>query len=456
MILSCSLLQKKTSRFIFLAVANPEGGEQKDVPQKAPEASDTRPLDVQIAEKKGQIDALVQQIDDPNGPYAALGEKARQDLVGRLKSESLDLRAATDQDKEAALREADRVLQEISTGLQTDLLQIVDRAKKRKDTARERENVDPALKAERIRLAGDMRQFAQRNAWSGVEDRYSELVKLARKGLPMTADDHYLGYQAAKARGDEKTAEKRLALSVDPTKLPEPTPDPKPEESKPPEPPHDARPVDAPDAPKSERTERAPRGPTAKISRPQDTWERPKNTPLPAGEVDPLLKSKYDNASKEADQFADRGAWNGVEDQWKILDGLAQKGVPLSANDYFLGSRAALNGGDLVEARNRARNGLVAHPTDSTLLAERDVYENGFGPVALRYKGDAGLTPDVMPFPPQERMAITAAQEQLQNGGQFTGLLPVGDYTIGTMAFTVTKDQVAVRDSDAKKETRSV
>lgn len=55
--------------------------------------------------------------------------------------------------------------------------------------------------AEHIRLAEEMRKLAARNAWRGVEAKYTGMLELEKKGVQITVEDHLLGVQAARQLG---------------------------------------------------------------------------------------------------------------------------------------------------------------------------------------------------------------------------------------------------------------
>jgi hypothetical protein len=63
-------------------------------------------------------------------------------------------------------------------------------------------------RAERLRLSEEMKKLAQRNAWTGVERKYEELLAL---GIDLPAEDHLLGAQGARFLG--KTFEVYTRLS---------------------------------------------------------------------------------------------------------------------------------------------------------------------------------------------------------------------------------------------------
>jgi hypothetical protein len=73
--------------------------------------------------------------------------------------------------------------------------------------------------AEQVRLDEDMRRLASRGLWDGVERSYLELVYLSTHGVVVTADQHDLGAEAARNRGDAQGAHERLlrAQEVSPT-----------------------------------------------------------------------------------------------------------------------------------------------------------------------------------------------------------------------------------------------
>jgi hypothetical protein len=67
---------------------------------------------------------------------------------------------------------------------------------------------------EHVRLSEEMRRFAKRNAWKGVETAYQELLDLEEKGVALTYDDHYLAAQAARAMGDINAVHERLTKAM--------------------------------------------------------------------------------------------------------------------------------------------------------------------------------------------------------------------------------------------------
>ncbi len=67
-----------------------------------------------------------------------------------------------------------------------------------------------AEKAEHLQLYEEMRKYAARNAWAGVESNYKRLLILAEKGEVLTYEDHRLGAEAARALGNMGACRERL------------------------------------------------------------------------------------------------------------------------------------------------------------------------------------------------------------------------------------------------------
>ncbi|MCP4808591.1 MAG: hypothetical protein GY884_24875 [Proteobacteria bacterium] len=79
---------------------------------------------------------------------------------------------------------------------------------------------DPALTAEYRRLHEEASKLAGKNRWEGVERLYVQMVEL---GIDVTFDDHMLGAQAARDRGDTVEMLVRLDKAAIVEPLPEAT-----------------------------------------------------------------------------------------------------------------------------------------------------------------------------------------------------------------------------------------
>ncbi len=72
--------------------------------------------------------------------------------------------------------------------------------------------------AEYDRLGHEMRSRAQRNAWDGVERSYLALLET---NIPLSAEQHYYGAQAAQAAGDVSSSRERVLRALEVAELQE-------------------------------------------------------------------------------------------------------------------------------------------------------------------------------------------------------------------------------------------
>jgi len=68
--------------------------------------------------------------------------------------------------------------------------------------------------AEHRQISEEMDRLAARNAWTGVERNFVQLLDLQEAGVVITYDEWYLGAQAARALGDMGSCRTRLAEAV--------------------------------------------------------------------------------------------------------------------------------------------------------------------------------------------------------------------------------------------------
>ena len=159
-------------------------------------------------------------------------------------------------------------------------------------------------------------------------------------------------------------------------------------------------------------------------------------SPVYAGEVE---DAEHIRLTEEMRRLSKRNAWKGVEAAYIELEVLRDKReVPLTYEDYWLGAQSARAMGDINAVYRRLK---LAAKTDGT----REVIEwlsdldGNYGQVDIvsRKKEDVTLAPAAMPFAPDQRAAIEAAQAQVVAAGKYQGLLPKGDYSFGPEALTV-------------------
>ena len=69
-------------------------------------------------------------------------------------------------------------------------------------------------RAEHRQISEEMERLAQRNAWTGVERNFVQLLELQEAGEVITYEEWHLGAQAARALGDMGSCRDRLAQAV--------------------------------------------------------------------------------------------------------------------------------------------------------------------------------------------------------------------------------------------------
>jgi hypothetical protein len=158
--------------------------------------------------------------------------------------------------------------------------------------------------------------------------------------------------------------------------------------------------------------------------------------PVFAGEVE---EAEHIRLTEEMRRLSKRNAWKGVEAAFVELEQLRDKrDVELSYEDYWLGAQSARAMGDINAVYNRLKLAAKADGTREVIEWLSDLDTN-YGQVVLESKKKevVALTPAAMPFAPDQRAAIEAAQAQVAEGGEYSGLLPKGAYTFGPESITV-------------------
>jgi hypothetical protein len=155
------------------------------------------------------------------------------------------------------------------------------------------------------------------------------------------------------------------------------------------------------------------------------------------------LEAEHVRLSEEVRMLATRNAWRGVEASYEKLEDLERHGVALTADDLWYGAQAARSLGDLSSAYARLKN-AQSLGTNEAIDQWANEIEKSYGPVDLsvdvRYAGTVVLAPAEMPFDPEGRSAIEAAQESLQQTRAYRGILPRGRYELGGETFEVGSD----------------
>ncbi len=146
---------------------------------------------------------------------------------------------------------------------------------------------------------------------------------------------------------------------------------------------------------------------------------------------------------QEIGKLAQRNAWSGVE---RTFLALVEVGLPMTLEDYQLGGLAAMQRGEMLEAKIRLQK---ARQAGEPVLAAGSPYQevertleeldSRYGMVHLMALGDAlpVLVRDDAPFSTNEKQAITWARQRVSENRAFMGLLPIGGYRLDSALFTV-------------------
>jgi hypothetical protein len=162
-----------------------------------------------------------------------------------------------------------------------------------------------------------------------------------------------------------------------------------------------------------------------------------------AGEVE---RAEHTRLSEEMRKFAQRNVWSGVETSYRKLLDLEARGESIDAKEHLLGAQSARALGDATSARARyvrAKEGGAGADADPA-IAEIDA---NFGAVSIKiergYTGPRALTIAEPPFLPDQRACLEYVTKVVAEGQSYTGLLPLGDYTVDGKTFSAKVGETA-------------
>ena len=176
-----------------------------------------------------------------------------------------------------------------------------------------------------------------------------------------------------------------------------------------------------------------------------------------ASAMDAATQAEYWRLHDEMERLAKRQVWTGVARLYNEM--IELEGVVLTYDDYVAGAMAARHEGDVLEAYERL---TAAAKIDGT----REVIEwlwsidTAYGRVTLVTDppGPSTLDIETMPMLPDQRAAVEAARRQVEEEGDYDGMLPEGTYTFADQTFTVTPGpkevRIEVTPLDDKKKRR--
>lgn len=154
--------------------------------------------------------------------------------------------------------------------------------------------------------------------------------------------------------------------------------------------------------------------------------------PTTAQRLQTAAGAQHVQQQEEIRRLAERNAWKGVETAFQDILALQAQGEHPTAADLMAGAQAARALGSALDVRMRLVQAYSLAPTTET-VQWLNAIESGYGAVALRSerKEVLPLEPVTMPFAPDMRAAIEAANQALAQTRRFDGLLPEGLYRWG-------------------------
>lgn len=147
------------------------------------------------------------------------------------------------------------------------------------------------------------------------------------------------------------------------------------------------------------------------------------------------VEAEHQRLSDEIEKLAKRQVWTGVERKYRDLERL---GTEPTFEDLVYGATAARELGDVKRSYERLKLAVRLQGTKEIVDWLWDI-DNNYGSVELLTvpSRSAELTMAELPFDPNQRKAVEAAQESARQDGIFVGMLPKGDYVFATQRFTV-------------------
>ncbi len=142
-------------------------------------------------------------------------------------------------------------------------------------------------------------------------------------------------------------------------------------------------------------------------------------------------EAEFRQLREETVRLAEKNAWAGVETKFLEMSALP---VDMPVEVVRLGADAARNRGDIWLAYQRLLVVMQKAPEDAQVHEQVRALRERFGRLTVRrVEAKAiALTVREIPFSPDERGAIEHAAAVLQETGGFDGMLPAGDYDLGT------------------------
>ena len=151
--------------------------------------------------------------------------------------------------------------------------------------------------------------------------------------------------------------------------------------------------------------------------------------------ADEATQAEYRRLARDMERLSKRQVWQGVDKRFRELQNTKES---IEFEHCLIGAQAAQELGNMENVQDRLQLALKVKRKKRVINWLSEINEN-YGRVTLKAtsKGEVDLLPNEMPMDPIKNKSIVIAQNRLQEKGEFSGLLPTGEYTFIGHPFTV-------------------
>ena len=171
-------------------------------------------------------------------------------------------------------------------------------------------------------------------------------------------------------------------------------------------------------------------------------------------------KAEMTRILEDMKQFREKGNWEAVEKRYQQLSDFSKADPTVEM--YLLGAEASRNLGNVSEMKSRLTQALAIEETER-VRQWYDSIDATYSIVTIKVSKKFETVPELaigmMPFLPDQQLALAFAQQIIQQDRKFQGYLPFGDYTIAGTSFTVSQgsaDTVVVKPEGGESSNDAV
>jgi hypothetical protein len=142
---------------------------------------------------------------------------------------------------------------------------------------------------------------------------------------------------------------------------------------------------------------------------------------------------------EDMQNFRKRGNWAGVEK--KYSSALVFRKAVVQSEIHLIAAESSSYVGNVIETKTRLERAIAVQPEQQKALEWLENINSNFGEVKIKVAGSYEVLPELtvseMPFFPEQQQAIAFAKKALEEDRVFKGMLPKGEYSIGSETFNV-------------------